>query len=68
MPTGGKETAHEVTLVVVLATQATEIKDSEDKWSTTAVCNNYVGKKKGLSFHRFPLGDKERCEKWQAAV
>ena len=31
-------------------------------------CKNYVGKKKGLSFYRFPLSDKERCSKWEAAV
>ena len=31
-------------------------------------CNNYVGKKKGLGFYRFPLSDKERCGKWEAAV
>ena len=31
-------------------------------------CKNYVGKKEGLRFFRFPLGDKERCAKWTAAV
>ena len=31
-------------------------------------CKNYVGKKEGLSFFRFPLNDRERCDKWTAAV
>ena len=31
-------------------------------------CKNYVGEKEGLRFFRFPLGDKERCAKWTAAV
>ena len=31
-------------------------------------CTNYAGKKQGLSFFRFPLSDKERCQKWAAAV
>ena len=31
-------------------------------------CKNYVGKKRGLSFFRFPLKDKDRCSRWTAAV
>ena len=31
-------------------------------------CSNRVGKKEGLSFYRFPLGDKDRCNRWVAAV
>ena len=31
-------------------------------------CTNYVGKKPGLRFFRFPLLDKERNAKWTAAV
>ena len=29
-------------------------------------CKNYVGKKEGLRFFRFPLNDQERCSKWTA--
>ena len=31
-------------------------------------CSNRVGKKERLSFYRFPLGDKDRCNRWVAAV
>ena len=31
-------------------------------------CTNYVGKKPGLRFFRFPLSDKARCARWAAAV
>ena len=31
-------------------------------------CTNYVGKKPGLRFFRFPLLDKERNAKWISAV
>ncbi len=31
-------------------------------------CTNHVGKKNGLSFFHFPLSDKDRCKKWEAAV
>ena len=31
-------------------------------------CKNYVGKRQGLRFFRFPLAHKERCAKWAAAV
>ena len=31
-------------------------------------CTNYVGKKPGIRFFRFPLLDKERNAKWIAAV
>ena len=31
-------------------------------------CTNYVGKKPGLRFFRFPLADKERCKRWTIAV
>ena len=31
-------------------------------------CTNYLGKKKGLRFFRFPLSNKERLRKWEAAV
>ena len=29
---------------------------------------NYIGKKPGLRFFRFPLSDADRCSKWEAAV
>ncbi len=31
-------------------------------------CANYVAKKGGLSFFRFPLTDRNRCQKWEAAI
>ena len=31
-------------------------------------CKNYVGKKQGIGFYRFPIWNKERCGKWEAAV
>ena len=31
-------------------------------------CTNYVEKKGGLRFFRFPLQDRNRCMKWEAAV
>ena len=31
-------------------------------------CSNRVGKKKKVSFYRFPWNDKGRCDKWKASV
>ena len=31
-------------------------------------CTNWLGKKKGLKFFRFPLSDEECCKKWTAAA
>ena len=40
----------------------------EDGHCVAFGCKNYVGKKEGLRFFRFPLNDQERCSKWTAAV
>jgi hypothetical protein len=41
-------------------------------WDVSNCCavgyTSYVGKKKDLSFFRFPVDDKERCSRWEAAV
>ena len=31
-------------------------------------CTNWMGKKEGLRFFRFPLTNEERCKRWIAAV